>query len=110
MLTLNPEPEERPGANELVGGFYGVGGRARPHGQCPREPVVIAGTHTVTVSNADTGAEVASQTVSAGQRFAIPLTPGTYTVQANVCADKVPVTFTMRPGETELVDFICPIK
>ncbi len=109
-VTLNPEPEERPGAEELVGGFYGVGGPARPRGSCPREPVIIAGTHIVTINNAETGAEVASQIVSASQRFAIPLTAGTYTVQASICDNGGPVTFTVFPGETERMNFICPIS
>jgi hypothetical protein len=107
---LHLAAEEQPGANELAGGFYGVGGRPARHGTCTREEAAIAGANTVTVSNAETGVVVASRTVNARERYAIPLAPGTYMVQASICERGAPVTFTMRPGETELMDFVCPIS
>jgi hypothetical protein len=93
------EPVYRVGPTELVSGLYVQGG-AVPPPPCkakPRGP--YAGT--ITVSNASTGATVASKTVRDGHLAHIPLAPGRYKVSGQFSGGGTSTyspTVTVRQG------------
>jgi hypothetical protein len=100
-------PEETPGPEELSGGIYDVGGPATSDEVCGQNPPSsLAGTITVRKD----GTAVSTQTVSQGQTYAIPLTPGLYEAESTMCQIGEPVQFTIEQGQTTEYDFICPIS
>jgi hypothetical protein len=89
------EPLLTPGPTELVSGLYLDGGPYRLI-SAPR-CASLAGTPeagTITVTNPQTAAIVATETVADGQLATIPLPPGTYTISgtfANASSDGQPI-------------------
>ena len=76
------EPVYRDGPTELVTGIYVQGGPVPPPPCKPEPRGPYAGT--ITVTNASTGATVATQSVANGHLAHIPLAPGRYQVSGQI--------------------------
>jgi hypothetical protein len=97
-------PEVVNGPSGIVGGIYQNGGPPSSTTNCQNSSSV-AGTITVTSL---AGEVIAMQKTESGQLYTIPIAPGTYNVQTNLCTETVNVTV---PAEGEvLLDLVCQIR